>query len=195
MKRNSMRWSLLLSLSVVSTQALAADAPSSADSLEPGVNTSAVEAAPAPKAPAAPAVVPKQAPSPAAAVPAPPAGAVVRGPAVSNARGGARAADRVELDNTQITGNRELPRVMYVVPWKRPDLGDFGGRPAKSLLDELLQPVDRDVFKRQVRYYGALQPDAAGGATASGAAATGAAAATGSTENTGAASTGTRDEK
>jgi hypothetical protein len=50
---------------------------------------------------------------------------------------------------------------MYVVPWKKPDLGDFGGRPAKSLLDELLQPLDRDVFKRQVRYYDALQPDAA----------------------------------
>jgi hypothetical protein len=180
-----MRWSLLLSLCAVTGQALAADAPSSADSLEPGVNTSAAEAAPAPKASVAPAVVPKQAPSQAATVPAAPARAAARGPAVSNARGGARATDRVELDNTQITGNRELPRVMYVVPWKRPDLGDFGGRPAKSLLDELLQPVDRDVFKRQVRYYDALQPDAASGA----------AAATGSTENMGAVTTGTRDEK
>ena len=91
----------------------------------------------------------------------PPPGTVTRSSAVSSARGGARVLDRVELDNTQITGNRELPRVMYVVPWKKPDLGDFGGRPAKSLLDELLQPLDRDVFKRQVRYYDALQPDAA----------------------------------
>jgi hypothetical protein len=65
------------------------------------------------------------------------------------------------LENTQITGNRELPRVMYVVPWKRPDLGDLGGKPARSLLDELLEPVDRDVFQRQNRYYSALQPDAA----------------------------------
>jgi hypothetical protein len=39
-------------------------------------------------------------------------------------------------------------------------LGDFGGRPAQSLLDELLAPVDRDVFKRQNRYFEALQPDA-----------------------------------
>jgi hypothetical protein len=84
-------------------------------------------------------------------------------PAVSTNRSGSRVADRVELENTQITGNRELPRVMYVVPWKKPDLGDFGGRPAKSLLDELLQPLDREVFKRQVRYYDALQPDAATG--------------------------------
>jgi hypothetical protein len=77
----------------------------------------------------------------------------------SNAAGGS-ARDRVELENTQITGNRELPKVMYVVPWKKPDLGDFGGRPAKSLLDEALEPVDRDVFRRQNRYFEALQPDA-----------------------------------
>jgi hypothetical protein len=54
------------------------------------------------------------------------------------------------------------------VPWKRPDLGDLGGRPANSLLDEVLAPVDRDVFRRQNRYYEALKPDAAVKATGSG---------------------------
>jgi len=73
------------------------------------------------------------------------------------------AQDRLELDSTQITGNRELPRVLYVVPWKRPDLGDLSGRPANSLLDEVLAPVDRDVFRRQNRYYQALKPDSASG--------------------------------
>ena len=72
--------------------------------------------------------------------------------------------DRLELEATQITGNRELPRVMYVVPWKRADLGDLTGRPVNSLLDEVLAPVDRDVFRRQNRYYEALRPDAAGSA-------------------------------
>jgi hypothetical protein len=50
---------------------------------------------------------------------------------------------------------------MYVVPWKRPDLGDFAGRPAKSLVDEALAPVDRDVFRRQNRYFAALQAESA----------------------------------
>jgi hypothetical protein len=100
----------------------------------------------------APPAVTARAAAPAAAKPT---------PAVSASRSAARAQDRVELENTQITGNRELPRVMYVVPWKRPDLGDLGGKPARSLLDELLEPVDRDVFQRQNRYYNALQPDAA----------------------------------
>jgi len=79
--------------------------------------------------------------------------------------GGTAAQDRIELEATQITGNRELPRVLYVVPWKRPDLGDLAGRPANSLLDEVLAPVDRDVFRRQNRYYQALKPDAAGKVT------------------------------
>ncbi len=71
----------------------------------------------------------------------------------------AAAQDRLELETTQITGNRELPRVLYVVPWKRPDLGELNGRPARSLLDEVLAPVDRDVFRRQNRYHEALKPD------------------------------------
>jgi hypothetical protein len=46
---------------------------------------------------------------------------------------------------------------MYVVPWRRADPGEFAGRPPNSLLDEALTPVDRDVFRRQNRYYSALQ--------------------------------------
>jgi hypothetical protein len=57
-----------------------------------------------------------------------------------------------------------LPKVLYIVPWKRADLGDLLGKPANSLLDEVLQPIDRDVFKRENRYYDALKPDASGGA-------------------------------
>ena len=82
-----------------------------------------------------------------------------RAPVKSAARSaGARTnADRIDLDTTQITGNRELPKVLYIVPWKRPELGDLVGRPLNSLLDELLTPVDRDVFRRENRYFNALQ--------------------------------------
>ena len=64
-----------------------------------------------------------------------------------------KAMDRLDLETTQITGNKELPKVMYVVPWKHSDLGDLTGKPANSLVDEVLQPVDRDVFNREERYY------------------------------------------
>jgi len=48
------------------------------------------------------------------------------------------------------------------VPWKRADLGDLMGKPVNSLLDEVLQPVDRDVFQRENRYYDDLKPGAGG---------------------------------
>ncbi len=73
----------------------------------------------------------------------------------------AAEGERIELDTTQITGNRELPRVLYVVPWKRANLGELSGKPVRSLLDEVLAPVDRDVFQRQNRYHDALKPDTA----------------------------------
>ena len=76
-------------------------------------------------------------------------------------RSPSKAMDRLELEATTITGNRELPKVMYVVPWKKADLGDLNGRPANSLLDEVLAPVDRDVFRREVAYFGALATDSA----------------------------------
>jgi hypothetical protein len=125
----------------------------SPDQLEPGVDTtrSVRSAAPQPPAPA---------PAP---VPAPPAaaGATKPGTAAPAAKTPAKKGpDRLNLEATDVTGNSELPKVLYIVPWKRSDLGDMVGRPVNSLLDEVLQPVDRDVFKRENRYYDALKPQA-----------------------------------
>ncbi len=69
------------------------------------------------------------------------------------ARNRPRQVDSLILDATAITGNRELPKVLHIVPWKDSDLGDLTGRPVNSLLDEVLSPVDRDVFLRQVSYF------------------------------------------
>jgi hypothetical protein len=68
------------------------------------------------------------------------------------------AADRADLEGTQILGNRELPKVLYIVPWKQPLPTDLVGRPASSVLDEALSPVDREVFERQVHYHSLMQP-------------------------------------
>jgi len=70
------------------------------------------------------------------------------------------AADRLELGTATVTGDREQPKVMYIVPWKRSDIGDLSGKPMNSLLDEALAPVDRDEFKRQVMYYQVVKADA-----------------------------------
>jgi hypothetical protein len=112
------------------------------DDLQPGVNTSAMP----PQPPAKPAA----GSAPAAASTPAKAGAPAAGGKSSKP---AKAMAPLDLDTTQSTGNKELPKVMYVVPWKRSDLGDLTGKPANSLVDEVLQPVDRDVFNREERYY------------------------------------------
>ncbi|WKZ11805.1 MAG: hypothetical protein QY320_12040 [Gammaproteobacteria bacterium] len=67
-----------------------------------------------------------------------------------------RAPDRLELDPTSIRGNQELPKVLYIVPWKEPGPAQPDGRPLGSLVDEALAPVDREVFRRQMRYFDQL---------------------------------------
>jgi len=71
-----------------------------------------------------------------------------------------RAEDRADIDKTSIIGNRELPKVLYIVPWKKPMPDDLSPRPMVSVLDEALAPIDRDVFRRQVRYDAMVQPPA-----------------------------------
>lgn len=62
------------------------------------------------------------------------------------------AEDRLQLDETNIQGASELPKVLYIVPWKKAELGD---KPVKvnRLVDEVLSPVDRDVLNREIRFY------------------------------------------
>jgi hypothetical protein len=66
------------------------------------------------------------------------------------------SADQLLLDRTSIRGNQELPRVLYIVPWKDSELGNVVGKPVNSLIDEVLAPVDRDVFQRQTKYFDQL---------------------------------------
>ena len=145
---------LCAALMLLACAAIAQEARPPADDLEPRVNTSAPAAPPASDADAT------QAPATAAAPPA----AAGKPAATANKPAAApkgNAKDRLELESTQITGNRELPKVLYIVPWRNSELGDLVGRPVNSLLDEVLEPVDRDVFRRQNRYFEALQPNEA----------------------------------
>ena len=97
--------------------------------------------------PAAPAAQPATLAAEDAPAPEPAVKSVTRTPAM----------DHLELDPTSITGNRELPKVMVIVPWKKADLGDPTGPPANSLLNEVLEPVDREEFRRELRYFEALE--------------------------------------
>lgn len=68
------------------------------------------------------------------------------------------AEDRLQLDEANIQGASELPKVLYIVPWKKAEIGD---KPVKvnRLVDEVLSPVDRDVLKREIRFYEQAQAE------------------------------------
>jgi hypothetical protein len=76
-----------------------------------------------------------------------------RSPAPAAAAKADRAVDRLQLDATAITGTRELPKVMSIVPWKAAEPPAGPDRPLGSLIDEMLAPLDRDEFRREIRYY------------------------------------------
>lgn len=63
------------------------------------------------------------------------------------------AQDRVELQGTSIIGNRELPKVLYIVPWKKANADNLMGSPVGNMLREAFGLVDREVFLREVEYY------------------------------------------
>jgi hypothetical protein len=105
------------------------------DDLEPAVDVSA------------PSAVPERPPAPPAAQAAATTAAERPAP---------RVLDTLDLGTTSITGNAELPKVLYIVPWKKSDLGDLVGRPVNTLLDEVLAPVDPAVFERHLSYYDSL---------------------------------------
>jgi len=64
-----------------------------------------------------------------------------------------KAEDRIKLKGASIIGNKELPKMLYIVPWKSSEIPDMNAPPIESLIDEALSTVDRDNFKRKIRYY------------------------------------------
>lgn len=67
-------------------------------------------------------------------------------PAQGKSDGGDKA-----LSGMSILGNQEAPKSLVIVPWKSSELGDTLGL-AESL-DDARQPVDKQVFMRELSYY------------------------------------------
>ena len=63
------------------------------------------------------------------------------------------AEDRLNMPGTEIIGNQELPKALYIVPWKKSSLPDLGAPPLQSLISDALSPLERNEFRRQIRYY------------------------------------------
>ncbi len=151
-RRNLIRAGIVVAASLASQQAFAQDA---ADEFEPAVDTSAVFEEAETLEPAVDTSA--AADEPAVAEPVDSDTVVARDVTRRESYGG--VMDEMTLGRTEITGNQELPKVLYIVPWQKAQPGELTGRPVNTLLDEVLAPLDREEFTRQVDYYGDLYGD------------------------------------
>ena len=66
------------------------------------------------------------------------------------------AQEKLQMEGTEITGNKELPRVLYIVPWKSVERFEISSPPIVSIMDQRLKPIERAAFKRQIHYHDAI---------------------------------------
>ena len=57
----------------------------------------------------------------------------------------------VKMSGMSILGNEDAPKSLVLVPWKSSQLADMPS--VSRLLDSATQPVDKDVFMRELAYY------------------------------------------
>ena len=72
-------------------------------------------------------------------------------PNAAKGKDGRAGTDEKALSGMSILGNQEAPMALVIVPWKSSRLGDTLDI-AKNL-DDSRQPVDKDVFMRELAYY------------------------------------------
>lgn len=62
-----------------------------------------------------------------------------------------KPAGDVQMSGMSVLGNDDSPKSLALVPWKASQLGDAPS--LSKLLDDSTQPVDKEVFMRELAYY------------------------------------------
>jgi len=62
------------------------------------------------------------------------------------------AEERINMEALSIIGNKELPNILYILPWKHSDLPDMVELPLSGLINDALKPIDRKTILRQQHY-------------------------------------------
>jgi hypothetical protein len=65
---------------------------------------------------------------------------------------GASPSDPKSMSGMSILGNQDAPKSLVIVPWKSSEIGNGIG--VSRALDTSICAVDRDVFMRELKYYG-----------------------------------------
>lgn len=62
------------------------------------------------------------------------------------------AQDEIDLEGARIFGNRDLPNITYIVPWKDEELEVLDIQPVTNFFDNALKPLDRTEFLREIEH-------------------------------------------
>jgi len=65
---------------------------------------------------------------------------------------GAVPTDPKNMSGMSILGNQDAPKSLVIVPWKSSEIGNGIG--VSRALDTRIRAVDKDVFMRELKYYG-----------------------------------------
>jgi hypothetical protein len=65
-----------------------------------------------------------------------------------------QAQDKIEMELTVVKGNKELPKVLYIVPWKRLADGNIQQKLVlHSLFEDAFDPIEPHAFEQYVEDY------------------------------------------
>jgi hypothetical protein len=73
-------------------------------------------------------------------------------PPAATPQAGASPTDPKSMSGMSILGNQDAPKSLVIVPWKSSEIGNGIG--VSRALDTSIRAVDRDVFMRELKYYG-----------------------------------------
>lgn len=68
----------------------------------------------------------------------------------TGAKGGGTEAK--ELSGMSVLGNTDMPKALYIVPWRTSEMG-LTTDLRSGLLNDAMVPVDKEVFQRQLQFY------------------------------------------
>ena len=70
------------------------------------------------------------------------------------------AEDVVESEGTRIIGDSDMPKSLYIVPWKKPALPILSSRPVTPFVNDALSLINRESLAAQIKYNELIQFDA-----------------------------------
>ena len=72
--------------------------------------------------------------------------------AVAEGKGKKDVGEDKEVSGMSIVGNNETPKSLVIIPWKSSEIGQES-KLNSSLLNDSLNPVDKEVFLRELNFY------------------------------------------